>query len=398
MSRFGPPLRRLLYGQVLTSTGAGVLTTATVVYLVQSVGLDAIDVGVGLAAAGLAGLAPLPAVGALVDRYGARPVALAGGTIATVATGAFICIGSLPTFIVLEAASTGAFQAIHVAQRTIAGQLLTGQDRVQYVAWNRVAANLGVALGALAAAPALVLNDQRVYVVTYISAAAAVAAAAACMWNGAGPAPFKHDNRQRPWAALTDLRYMVMALLCGLLTTRHRVLTAAVPLWIVTATVAPPGVNAALLVVNAGMVILLQVRVSAGADTLQGATRVVRLGGIAFAAAFTCIVLAGALPRWPAAALLLVAAIPFTFGEMWTSAASWTYSYELAPPYRIGSYQAAFALGRLVGEVVGPLLVVLTALGAAGWIAVTLLFLVCCALTGAAAPWAAHDRHWSAPV
>jgi hypothetical protein len=77
----------------------------------------------------------------------------------------------------------------------------------------------------------------------------------------------------------------------------------------------------------------------------------------------------------------------FTAGEMWTSAASWTYSYELADPAMHGQYQSVFALGRTGGNVVGSLLAsVVAALGIIGWGIVAVILLVCCVLTVIATP------------
>src|SRR5690348_5571597 len=92
--QFERPVRRLLAGQLLASTGAGMLTTGTVVYLVRSVGLDAEAVGVGLTVAAILSFLPLPVAGALLDRYGGRTVGLVAGVVASLATTGFVGIGS----------------------------------------------------------------------------------------------------------------------------------------------------------------------------------------------------------------------------------------------------------------------------------------------------------------
>ena len=382
----------MLAGQLAVSVGGGVLSSVTVVFLVRSAGLDAAAVGVGLAAAGLLAFLPLLGIGPVLDRLGGRPVALLGGLVAVVSTAGFALVDSVGTLVVVEGISNGALTIMYVAQRSLAGQLLTGTDRIRYVARNRAVSNLGVAAGALIAAPALVLDDRRAYLLTFGAAALAVAAALPCLWFSPVPAATAADAWQRPWVALRDVRYLAMALLCGLLGARHRILVAAVPLWIVTATAAPAGLTSVLMLVNTGVVIVLQIPVSARADTLAGSARAMRYGGLAFAVAFAAFALAAEVPRRPAVGLLVLAVVPFTFGEMWTAAASWTYSYELAPPESHGRYQAAFALGRLGGELAGPLLVPVAVAGAVGWAAVSAFFLGGCTLAGVLAPWAQKSR------
>jgi hypothetical protein len=232
----------------------------------------------------------------------------------------------------------------------------------------------------------MAVDTRQSYLLVFFAAAAATGAALPCTWYG--PRPAGTVERKPPWTALTDARYLVLTVLCGLLTARHRILTLAIPVWIVVHTAAPAGLSGVLLFINTVMVVLLQLRLSGRASTLSGASAAVLLGGLAFVAASGLLALSASGSAIVGTTVLVLAIIPFTLGEMWTSAAAWTYSYGLAAPGGHGQYQAVFALGRAGGDVVGPLLAgAAVALGSAGWGMVAAFFATCCALIIATAPW-----------
>jgi len=73
--------------------------------------------------------------------------------------------------------------------------------------------------------------------------------------------------------------------------------------------------------------------------------------------------------------LLVAGVIVLTIGELWTSVAAWSLSFELADDRAPGQYQGAFALGMSVETVVGPLLAtgLVLGVGAPGWLIAGLL-------------------------
>jgi MFS family permease len=82
-------------------------------------------------------------------------------------------------------------------------------------------------------------------------------------------------------------------------------------------------------------------------------------------------------PAFVAAALLIVGTILFSVGELWSSAAGWAMSYNLAEPERQGEYLGLWQLGSTAVSVAGPALVtVLILRGAVGWVALGLIFLL----------------------
>ncbi|MCS7477829.1 MFS transporter [Umezawaea endophytica] len=376
----------LLLGQLSASIGTGAVLATAPLYLIRVVHLPAAEVAVGMAVVAGIGLVALLGLGPAVDLFGARAVTVVSAVVSASATTCFVRIDSLATFILFEGIANAGLLGMSVGQRALVGQVMTGEHRVRYQAYNRSVTNLGYAVGTLAAVPVLQADSRTAYLGVFFGTALVVGAAVPCVLRGPRPGEAPPRTSARP--AITDVRYVVMTVLCGLLTARSKLLTVAIPLWVATHTSAPLAVSGLLLFLNTAVVVVLQVRFSHGAEDLPGAGRVTVFGGLAFVAAFALIALAGATAvPWMAIVLLATGVLLFTAGEMWTSAASWTYSYELADPARHGQYQAVFALGRTAGNVVGPLLAgVVAALGFTGWGIVAIGMLSCCVLTATAAP------------
>ncbi len=148
-------------------------------------------------------------------------------------------------------------------------------------------------------------------------------------------------------------------------------------------TVAPDVLVSPLLLVNTVCVVLLQVRMSRGTDTVAGAARVMRHAGWVMALACGLWAAAGWVrgddwvPAAIATAVLVAAAVAHSLAEITSSAAGWALSFELAPADRIGAYQGVYGTGYAVAAMVAPAVVTLTAidLGTPGWAILAVVFL-----------------------
>jgi hypothetical protein len=178
--------------------------------------------------------------------------------------------------------------------------------------------------------------------------------------------------------ALRDRPYMSVAVLCGLLATYHSLLTIALPLWVANNTDAPDALVAALFVCNTGLSVGLQTRASRRADTATAARRTARLGARLIAPACALFAMAATVPATTAVVLLVAGVVVLTVGELWTSAAAWSLSFELADSRAPGQYQGAFSLGMSIDAVAGPLLAtgLVLGFGIVGWLGAGLLFVL----------------------
>ena len=169
---------------------------------------------------------------------------------------------------------------------------------------------------------------------------------------------------------LRDRRYLTASLLNGLFGVHFVIQSVALPLWVVEDTRAPRWWVSVLLVVNTLMVISLQVRASRGSGDVAHAVRVYRRAGLLVAVACVLYGAAHGLDPVAASAVLVLAMVAHSLGEILSSGAAWGIGYGLGREDLMGQYQGAYALGRSLTGIVGPSLVTALAigLGPAGWL------------------------------
>ncbi|MGW6390676.1 hypothetical protein ACWFR1_09225 [Streptomyces sp. NPDC055103] len=112
----------------------------------------------------------------------------------------------------------------------------------------------------------------------------------------------------------------------GVMAIQFKVLTVAIPLWLVGSTTAPHWLVPGAMLVNTVIVVGLQVRASRGIDSPRAGGRAYRRAGAAFLASCGLVSLSAGVPAWAAVALLLTAVVVHTVGELWHSAGGFEVS------------------------------------------------------------------------
>ncbi|MFD9905927.1 MFS transporter [Streptomyces sp. NPDC059063] len=392
------PQRVIAASNFVYTVGSGLYLTAGVLYFTQAVHLPASQVGLGLGIAGVVSLAVGIAVGHLADRRGARGVYAATLVVQALATAAFVLADSFWPFVLAVGTATGA-KAAGLAARSPLIRHYGGDRPQRFRAYLRAVTNVGISLGALLAGWAVQVDTLTAYQLLVVGNAFAFAAAAAILvlLPPVAPAPAARGPR---WLALRDRPYLLLTALDGIMAIQFKVLTLAIPLWLVAATTAPRWLVSGTLVVNTVLVIALQVRASRSVDSPAAGGRAYRRSGVAFLLSCALISLSAGLPAWAAVTLLMGAVVIHTVGELWHSAAGFEVSFALAPDHATGQYLGVFGLGAGLAEAVGPGLLISLCVtwGRPGWYVVGALF----ALTGLAAPlavrWAQQKQGtWRTP-
>jgi hypothetical protein len=239
----------------------------------------------------------------------------------------------------------------------------------------------------LAAAPVLAADSrpwfQALFVLNGLGSLVAAGLVALCRPTG----PQHPDAAGLDTSGLDPCRLGVLrrpalwriALVNGLLTLHASTLTIGIPIWVVSATAAPAVAVPGLLVLNTALVVLLQVRLGRGKETLDAGISTSRRAGLILALGSAGIGVAALAPDPETAVVVLVVAIALhTVGEIWQSVGSWSLSYAMALPGAEAEYIAVFEFGFLLQSVVGPALVtgVVLALGVPGWLGLAALFAV----------------------
>ncbi|WP_327269648.1 MFS transporter [Streptomyces sp. NBC_01218] len=376
------PQRVLAASNFVYSLGNGLYLTAGVLYFTQAVHLPAGRVGLGLGAAGTAALAVGIAVGHLADRRGARGVYASTLAVQALATAGFLWADSFWLFVLAVGVAGGGKAAGQAARSPLIRHY--GGDRPQaFRAYLRAVTNVGISLGALGAGWAVQVGTAPAYRLMVVGNAVAFAASALLLvpLPPVKPSPAPAGPR---WAALRDGPYLTLTALDGVMTIQFRVLTVAVPLWLVSATSAPHSLISGVILLNTVTIVLFQVRAGRNVASPAAGGAAYRRAGVAFLVSCSLISLSAGTPTWVAVTLLVVAMVIHTIGELWHAAAGFEVSYALAPHHATGQYLGVFGLGGGLAEALGPGLLIWLCIswGRPGWYVVGALF----TLTGLAVP------------
>lgn len=392
--------RILTFATLIQTIGRGVWLTASALFLTRSVGLSIAQVGFGLTLIALVSLAASTPMGYLADRYGPRGIQIAALIASGMFTAALTMVRSFPSFLAVAICSAVADAALRGSRGAIIAGSVPADQRVRTRAYLRSTTNLGIAIGAMLAGAGIAFDTRAAYVALLLFDAATRLAAGAVITrlNPIPPVPApKHGPRL---IALRDRPFLAFTLLDGLMSMHFSILNIALPLWIAQHTPAPNWLVSVLVLVNATMVVLFQVRASKGTEELPGAARAARRAGLAIAVACVVFAVSGVVPIPVLVSLLLVAgAFAHVIGELWHAASGWGISFGLAPAHAQGQYQGAYAMGLQFGSMLAPVVVTTLAVewGVPGWLVLGALFLGIGALVPPVTQWAASTRPAAQP-
>lgn len=392
------PQLTLASATLVNTIGNGSYLTAGILYFTRVLHLPVYQVGLGFSAAGIISLTAGIPGGHLADRY--SPRAIYALTLAGCALGmaGFYFTRSFLAFI-LVACFTSITQTAGLAARGPIIRRLGGGRPQELRAYLRSVTNLGIALGAVGAGVAVEVNSALAYKILIAGNGISFAMSAAIVWflPGIRSEPAVSGPR---WVALRDYPYIALTLLDGVLAIQGQVQTVAIPLWLTSFTRAPRWILAASVVINTVIVVVLQVRASKKIASAHEGGHAMRRAG--FTLLISCIIISvtGHLAAVGAAALILVAVIIQTVGELWYAAGGFELSFGLAPEHAQGQYLGVYGMGAGLANSFGPAL--LTALcigwGIAGWVTVGILFAAAGLLMPPAVRWAEATRTGSDQV
>jgi hypothetical protein len=396
--------RSLTLSTMAFALSSGVFYTVSALYFTRVIGLGATTVGLGLGIAGGVGVLAAYGAGWLSDRVGAHHVQAWATGLNGLAMLAYTLASDAVVFTLVACLAIGTRSASGSSKQAMLARWYTGPERVEVRARMRVVTNVFIGLGTMAAAAALLVDTPAAYRTAMLAvgvllllaalplarlgrqvpelAARMVQHAVAEQPIDEGAINEQADDEQAagtrrassPWR---DRRY-VAAVACNSVVAMHFGLqTVGVPLWVAT-TEAPTTMVAVLLVLNTVVVASLQVRASRGTHDVRYAGITVRRASWLLAAACVLYALAGYGNLVAACALLVVAALAHSLGEILGEAGGWGMAFELADPQHAGAYQGLSQTGYAVASMVAPALVTATAIehGTVGWLGLAALFVV----------------------
>jgi MFS family permease len=377
--------RRFVLLTFIDSIGTGVYMAGAVVFLVRSVGLTNNQVGVGLTVAGLFGLVMSVPMGAIGDHVGTKRLMVIMQYWRAACFVALAFCTSLPFFIVIASLASVSESITGALTQALVPEVVGEDQRVRTLALIRSIRNFGFSLGALLAAPLTGAGTQTALTAIVLLNAGSFVFAGVLMArvqvSGRRTAPLS-PGAAGPLRALRnfhDWRYVALAGLNIVFSLHLTLLVIVIPLWIITATDAPPLMISVLLLVNTVMAVALQVPLSRPATSVAGSKRLMLLAGLGLAACSLTMIGASLLSVWLAVPLLVLGMVFMTLAEIWQSAGAWTLSYAFAPAAQRVQYLAIFGLsGLLAQDVIGPSLLggVMIDIGRLGWLALAVVFVI----------------------
>jgi MFS family permease len=341
-------------GILINMLGYGAVLPFELIYLHDGRGLS---LGVaGLVVATLTGMAVVtaPLAGGLVDRFGARGVAAAGGSALAAGYAGLAFAGSAaPAFAAAALAGAGN-GALNTAQTTLIATLAPRELRHRATAVSRVAANaglgLGGAIGGLVAARGLG-GYVALFLVNAASYLVYVVVLLAVVREPARPEPLPGGYR----VVLRDRAFVHLALTnVAIIAVGWGVLPWLIPAYARHELRLGAGLIGLLLLANALVVVVAQVPI---ARLAEGRRRVVMSAAAALIFAGACLLaLLAARVGALAGPALLAAAVAIGVGECFHSAVVNPLVADLAPTALRGRYMAAIGLSFWVGLALAPAL------------------------------------------
>jgi MFS family permease len=384
---------------VLSAFATGSFLTGTAVFFTKIVGLSGAQVGLGLSiAAAVTVLLQLP-LARLADRFGAKPLWVLASAIEAALYFIWPLIGSMVTFVamlsvlaVFETAGRNARNVYRIA-------VFTRETRVRALAYMRAARNVGYTLGAGAAGVALGIGTTAVKVVPYLTGgllvlnALMIATMLPAIVRRLPTSTDEDDKSTIAPPAWRNVGFVALAACNGVLSSNQVLLNIVVPLWLVERTDAPPALLAWLFGTNTVLAVLLQVRASRVADSVDGSLRAVRWSGWAFVVSCAILAVTHDTIGWVSVVLIWVGHVTITGAELWQSAADWGFTSELSDHRRLGDYQGVWGIGYQVEPIIFPALYTFLALqwGTPGWAVIAAIGVAAAALAHPAAR--AAERH-----
>ncbi len=388
------PGRLIALAALIASAGFGLYAVGSAIYFVESAGLSVAEVGLGLGVAALIAFPLGVPLGHLADRVGPREVAVGVAVLQAVLLTAATQVTSFWTYLLVIIPLGIAEAGGNVVRSALITGVMGREGRVALSAYLRSLFNAGMTLGIGAAGLAIAWNTRSGYAALMLGNAATACLVAVLYLRlprvPGRPAAAKGTRK----AAVRDVPYLLVGQIAGLLGIAERILAIGLPLWVLRHTSAPRGLAAWLVGINTVLVVLLQVRATRRANTLDGAAQLQTWGFAAMSAACVIAGLSGGLDPWLASAVLVAAVALLSLGEIWTAGAGWALRYELAPEGAQGQYGGAFQLGNLLPAAVGPAMVALLTdeWGLGGWLVLAGVFLVGLLASGPAIAWARRTR------
>jgi hypothetical protein len=363
---------RLSVMALVTAIGTGGFLSISVVFVTRIVGLSAGVLGVGLTVGASIALGTAVPIGMLADRIGPKRVQVGISVWRCACFVAYPFIQNTWQFFAVVCLLGLVEKSAAPMEQALVGRAVPTAERVRVLASLRSMRNVGFTIGAGLGSVGLLIDTRAGYATILLANATTFAICAVLAARlPLQSAPTGSLRRRYSVTVLRDRPFLAFTGVNAVLATHMTLLSIGLPLWIVGRTGVPHVVIAVLLAINTVLAVVFQVTASRGTDTITGSGRALRRAGFALAACCLLVIVVPHLSTGIAVAVLVVAMVALTAGELLQGAGGAGGSYLLALPGQEGVYHSVYWLNVSLQQIAAP--IVLTSVvgaGALGWVAV----------------------------
>ncbi|MEV7925563.1 MFS transporter [Kitasatospora sp. NPDC088779] len=370
----GGPLRRVQIGNALSAFGSGFTMPYMFVYVDQVRGLGSLAAGMVFTVFALAALAVLPFTGRGIDRYGPRPVLLAGTALAATGAFAFGHATGTPALLVSSFLFGAGVTTCQPALATMIVRCSTAATRSHAFALQFTLVNLGMGIGALVggqivnvADPASLTRLFTIEAATFLGLAL-VTGTARMPANPLIPLQEKNDGPTGLRALVADKAMLRLCVLAGLIFfTCYGQFESGVAAFATDTVGTAPSTLGFAIGANALTIVVLQmfmVRITAR----RRRTTAMATAGVVWLGAWAMALVAGLIRTETMAATVAIVSIYALFGvgESLLAPTMGPIVADLAPARLLGTYNSGYALVKQIAIAVGPAVGVLL-VGSGTW-------------------------------
>ncbi|MFB6892661.1 MFS transporter [Kitasatospora sp. NPDC056327] len=370
----GGPLRRVQIGNALSAFGSGFTMPYMFVYVDQVRGLGSLAAGMVFTVFALAALAVLPFTGRGIDRYGPRPVLLAGAALAATGAFAFGHATDTPALLVSSFLFGAGVTTCQPALATMIVRCSTAATRSHAFALQFTLINLGMGIGALVGGQIVDVADPASLTRLFTIEAATFLGLALVTGTARLPeaAPvLVQDRAEGPQglrALVADKAMVRLSILAGLIFfTCYGQFESGVAAFATDTVGTAPSTLGIAIGANALTIVVLQmfmVRITAR----RRRTTAMAAAGVVWLGAWAMALVAGLIRTEAMAATVAIVSIYALFGvgESLLAPTMGPIVADLAPARLLGTYNAGYALVKQVAIAVGPAVGVLL-VGSGTW-------------------------------
>lgn len=336
--------------------GTGIFYPFVLLFFHYQSGASLVAVGACYALATGLGVLAVVRTGALVDRFGPRPVLIADSLIRATIYFSFQWIHSLALLTILAAIAAIADRTDKVATQAIVYGLAPERARAGWFALSRMTLNAGMGGGALIGG-LIILSSSGGYPWLARCDAASFAAAAAVTFLFLHPArlPTEVAVRRRQGTCWTDRLFLQVATLSGLLYMIGLSIEIGLPIYLIGYLHKASWTVSLVFGLNTGIIALLQLPIT---ERIRSIPPMITLAGATagYGLAFLLLLPLGIFHASVLIACLIVAVGLATTSELVMAVASMVVMNDLAVPERRGAYLGVSEFFAGVGVTAAPLL------------------------------------------